>query len=356
MSYLVCHMKKVKAVGVKGIQFHNQRERESKTNPDIEKEKSHLNYDLHNQQNINYNEKVKNIISENIITDRAIRKDAVVISSFIVTSDKGFFDGISDLAQHNFFKESYNFLGKRYGENNIVYASVHLDEKTPHMHMGIVPATEDNRLSAKSIFTRKELVSLQDDFHKYITDKGFNLERGVSSDREHMETKEFKAKTLDSKVNDLELEYNSLQKDLKAIKNDLSKYDDVDIDLDHINRLEGKQGLLNKQKIVLDTDDFEYLKTVAKKQLTLESKFGLLERENKNLKHDFEKAYDFYQKNKKQVPSLKKEIKVQEDKLDIFNDFIKDNNLAIKLNDFLEERKKEIMKQKAIQKSWDLEI
>ena len=48
MSYLICHMQKIKMPGLKGIQFHNQRERESKTNPDIEKEKSHLNYDLYN--------------------------------------------------------------------------------------------------------------------------------------------------------------------------------------------------------------------------------------------------------------------------------------------------------------------
>ncbi|MBJ7968236.1 plasmid recombination protein, partial [Bacillus cereus] len=40
-------MQKFKMRDVKGIQIHNQREKESHTNPDIEKEQSHLNYDLH---------------------------------------------------------------------------------------------------------------------------------------------------------------------------------------------------------------------------------------------------------------------------------------------------------------------
>lgn len=355
MSYLVCHMQKIKAVGVKGIQFHNQRERESKTNPDIEKEKSHLNYDLHNKENINYNEKVKNIISKNVITDRAIRKDAVVTSSFIVTSDKDFFSNMSDLQQRNFFKESYDFLGKRYGENNIVYASVHLDEKTPHMHMGIVPVTEDNRLSAKSIFTRKELVDLQDEFHQHMIDKGFNIERGVSSDRKHMETKEFKAKTLDGNVKELELKMNSLQTDLKAVKTDLSQYNDISMAFDNINRLEGKEWLLNKKKMVLDKDDFEYLKNIAKKQLILENKFSHLAKENESLKDNVQEFGDYYKKSNNQISILKKEVKSKGDQLNIFHDFIKDNDMAKKLNDFLEERKKEMIKQKSIQKSWDLE-
>ena len=41
------------------------------------------------------------------------------------------------------------------------------------MHVGMVPVTEENKLSAKQIFNRKELVSLQDDFHAYMVEKGF---------------------------------------------------------------------------------------------------------------------------------------------------------------------------------------
>src|SRR5699024_735114 len=61
MSYAVVRMQKMKSHDLKGIQFHNQRERESKTNDDIDKERSHENYDLKNDENINYNERVKDI-------------------------------------------------------------------------------------------------------------------------------------------------------------------------------------------------------------------------------------------------------------------------------------------------------
>uniref|UniRef100_UPI000AB0D16A plasmid recombination protein n=1 Tax=Sporosarcina koreensis TaxID=334735 RepID=UPI000AB0D16A len=52
MSYAVCRMQKMKSHDLKGIQFHNKRERESKTNPDIDKDKSNENYDFINDGNI----------------------------------------------------------------------------------------------------------------------------------------------------------------------------------------------------------------------------------------------------------------------------------------------------------------
>src|SRR5690625_6499390 len=70
MSYAVCRMQKVKSAGLKGMQFHNQRERESRTNEDIDRERTHENYDLQNDENINYNERVKDIIDSQKTGDR----------------------------------------------------------------------------------------------------------------------------------------------------------------------------------------------------------------------------------------------------------------------------------------------
>ena len=47
MSFLVLHMDKFKKEAVRGIQSHNNRERESHSNPDIDYSKSQGNYDLH---------------------------------------------------------------------------------------------------------------------------------------------------------------------------------------------------------------------------------------------------------------------------------------------------------------------
>lgn len=43
MSYAVCRMQKVKSAGLKGMQFHNQRERKSRTNDDIDHERTREN-------------------------------------------------------------------------------------------------------------------------------------------------------------------------------------------------------------------------------------------------------------------------------------------------------------------------
>src|SRR5699024_11543110 len=75
-------------------------------------------------------------------------------------------------------------LSERYGKQNVAYATVHNDERTPHMHMGIVPM-RDGKLQGKNVFNRQELLWLQDKFPKHMQEKGFNLERGEKgSDRE----------------------------------------------------------------------------------------------------------------------------------------------------------------------------
>src|SRR5699024_12714192 len=56
MSYAVCRMHNVKSAALKGMQFHNQRERKSRTNDDIDHERTRENYDLKNDKNIDYNE------------------------------------------------------------------------------------------------------------------------------------------------------------------------------------------------------------------------------------------------------------------------------------------------------------
>ena len=46
-------------------------------------------------------------------------------------------------------KENYKFLAKEFGKENIVRFTLHLDEKTPHLHAVTIPLTNDGRLSAK---------------------------------------------------------------------------------------------------------------------------------------------------------------------------------------------------------------
>ena len=82
------------------------------------------------------------------------------------------------------------------GRENIVSAVVHMDEKTPHLHLTFVPLTKDNRLCAKEIIgNRANLTKWQDDFHAYMVEKYPDLERGESASRtgrKHIPTRLFK--------------------------------------------------------------------------------------------------------------------------------------------------------------------
>ena len=110
MSFAICRMQKMKSHDLKGMQFHNQRERESKTNPDIENDKSHLNYDFVNDENIDYNERVKEIIESQKIGTRKIRKDAVLVNELLVTSDRYFFERLDPAEQKDFLKKVSNYF------------------------------------------------------------------------------------------------------------------------------------------------------------------------------------------------------------------------------------------------------
>lgn len=196
MSYAVLRMQKFKQPDLKGIQFHNQRERESQTNMDIDPERTKDNYDLIHAGHIDYNQQVNGRIEEGRETKTKVRKDAVRVASFLVSSDQAFFDGLSEDEEKRFFETSLAFFQERYGKENIAYAMVHKDEKTPHMHVGLVPLTSDGRLSAKDYFGKpKQLVQLQDDYAASVKAQGFDLERGVSSDKKHIEERRFKALT-----------------------------------------------------------------------------------------------------------------------------------------------------------------
>ena len=90
MSYLVLHMDKFKKEAIRGIQSHNRRERESRSNPDIDYDRSSANYELHEPASTNYAEAIQHRIDA-LQLAKAVRKDAVRMCGLIVTSDSAFF-------------------------------------------------------------------------------------------------------------------------------------------------------------------------------------------------------------------------------------------------------------------------
>lgn len=256
MSYVVCHVKKFKSNDVKGMQIHNQRESENSINKDIDSSRTNLNYDLHNQNQINYNKRVKEILEEGYKGNRAIRKDATVMTGTIVSSDREFFNRLNSEQTKLFFETSYNYFKNFYGEKNIIAAQVHLDETTPHMHIMAVPLKEDGRLSAKTMITRESLRRFQSELPKLLQEKGFEINRGIENSKaNHKETIELKKDTFEDTKAKIE-EYNKLAEIATQRFNSLK--DTITL----VENIKPKKRLLGSN-LSISEEDYATLKTKA---------------------------------------------------------------------------------------------
>lgn len=348
-SYAVVHMQKFKYYDLKGIQFHNQRERESKSNPDINIEKSHLNYDLHNQESINYNKKVNEIIKKNVITNRKIRKDAVRMCNFIVTSDKNFFENLSQEEQDQFFKRSYDFFKERYGEDKIVSAMVHLDESTPHMHLALVPVIE-NKLSAKRLFDRKELLAIQKEYPEFIQQEGFNLKRGQEgSDRKHLTTQEFKEEKIKELDQDIEKKKVVLEKFNQGYPKLLEeKQKEIDGVMERLNNTLEKLSKAENELLKVQ-DDISYSLDTKK---ALKSEIGALGsiRALITQLEDYKKVVE--ENNPDLLTRMLKSRSQANSENEDYKNFIKEKGLEKDFEDYLEE-----INQRFLEDEWrDMEL
>lgn len=214
VGYAVVHMMKIKSGAVGGIQSHNNREHEPKTNPDVDMSRSEDNYDLISCDN--YKRSIKEKLSNLVESSRAVRKDAVVVCNFIVTSDSETMEALGADRQREFFQDSVKWFSDRYGADRVLNATVHMDETTPHLHIGVMPITQDGRLSAKAIFTKAEMKAIQTEFARDVGEK-YGLERGVEgSERTHLSEARFK----EQKALEMANEHGAIAQELQIIAED----------------------------------------------------------------------------------------------------------------------------------------
>lgn len=129
---------------------------------------------------VNLPEAINERIKEGYTGKKAIRKDGVRFLSLVLTGTHE--DMIKLAGDAEKFKKwqqaNYDFVKKEFGEMNIMRFTLHLDEKTPHIHAIVVPLTADGRLSAKELMGNKKNLSLrQDRYGEAMAD--FGLIRGV---------------------------------------------------------------------------------------------------------------------------------------------------------------------------------
>ena len=195
-QYAIMRFAKYKGPEISGIEAHNERTKEKyASNPDVDTSRSHLNFHLIEPQGKYRAEAEKQIAAAGCRT----RTDSVRLVEMLVTASPEFFKDKKREEIRTFFQTALDFIKQKQNPDTIISAVVHMDEKTPHMHLSFVPLTEDGRLCAKEIIgNKKKLTQWQDAFWEQMVRKYPDLERGMSASktgRDHIPPRVFKEMT-----------------------------------------------------------------------------------------------------------------------------------------------------------------
>ena len=211
MAYAILRFAKHKGGASKALSAHHERTKEIyASNPDIDKSRTVQNYHLIAPR-WSYGQEIRHRIS---MAGCRVRRDSVKFVDTLVTVSPEFAKA-HEAEMPEYFNRAFGFLKERIGEENIISAVVHMDEKTPHLHLCFVPLTKDKRLSAKEILgNKKAMIRWQDDFYACMAERWPKLERGapaVETKRRHLTPQWYKKVTaMDAKLEKLETVLNGI--------------------------------------------------------------------------------------------------------------------------------------------------
>ena len=306
------------------IGSHNKREKKAyKSNPDIKLELTKNNIELvpltekYVKSFYNLTKDYKKEHDERMKTEREDRKRTfkqmldrsknVVADELLFTATNDFFknmtrEDIKDWAD-TCMEFVYQDLG--YKKEQILHATVHLDEKTPHVHCVVIPLikkydkrtnTERYTISKKQYIKDKiHLSELQDKYHKRLADKGYDLERGIKgSDNKHLKIKEYKQLT--KKLNhELNVKNDRLDKAMNDFQEQLKTNKKIPFDNKHV---------------ILEKETFDSMNNVikeSKKVMEMQPKLQTIFNEVDNYANSYKSLEKENQKYKKEINKLEYE-------------------------------------------------
>ncbi len=335
MSYAIFRVEpinKLKDLGQIGA--HNTRTKEAyKSNPDIDKSKSHNNINLvpitHKDYYSSYMNLVKEYKKQHEEKQKIEREDrkksfsqmlddsnSVVADELLFTSDKEFF---KDMSKDEIIKWAnccmdfvYEDIG--YSKNQILNATIHLDEKTPHLHCVVVPLIKkyDKRsnkekwtISKKQYMKDKNYLSiLQDKYHERMINNGYDLDRGIkNSDNEHIDIKQYKKITRKLNI-ELTSKNEKLNKFMEELQNKMTS---------------NKETIFDKEYVKVKKDTFDSMNKVieqTKKVMEIQPKIQKVYNEV----DEYAKSYKYLEKENDNIKKEVKYLKIRNQKLEQEND------------------------------------
>lgn len=236
------------------IGAHNQRKKEAyKSNPDIDKERSSNNIVLIGSE-LSYLEQYMEIVKpykeehdEKMKTTRENRRkpfhkmlddsNSVVADELIFTATNEYFKDKDTDTIKKWGNTCLDFIYRDLGYEKwqILNATIHMDETTPHLHCVLVPLvkkfdkrtnTEKYTLSKKQYIKGIEhLRELQDKYWERLNNAGFELERGIRGSKNiNVKIREYKklTKKIGYEMNKqniaLQKSVDKLEEDMKSSK------------------------------------------------------------------------------------------------------------------------------------------
>lgn len=177
-----------------------------------------------------------------------VRSNAVHAIDYMITTSKE----ATPEAKESAMQEAYDWLAEKHGKENIIMASKHRDETTPHIHVVVVPIDEKGKLNARKFIggTKHRMTDLQDEFYNRLKDKNIDLDRGIKGSRaKHQSIKEWNAKISRAEKVTVNQSYADINKGRERKKTGtFSKESQQDADLRVINKLHGK--VVDQQQLI----------------------------------------------------------------------------------------------------------
>lgn len=392
-SYISFNMEKRKTV-TSGIARHNERQPGMKhTNTNIKHERTKDNITLVTSD-LTYPKRIEKIIEEQHTSKRKVRHDAVRLITTTVELG-GDIREKSEKEQVDFLLGTYEYLKNEYGENNIVHASIHVDETCPHLHFDFVPI-KDGSLNAKGVVgNKKDMVSTQNKLLKAMQDKypQHDFKRKNSTikgiDRKIWQSIQDQKKKVDAEIDEkisnfkrnakIKLsEIDEREKRVKTLENDLKQREDVlnasedkfktkqeDFELyqkNTVKKLKDKETHLNqrsedlvkneskqdKKELMLNQREIElnqYQERLKQKEKENEEKEKEIEYKNTLLKSKQLRQEQDFNKREDELESREQALTTQENTikstLSEFKELINEQKLTLKT---VEEYEKEVDK------------
>ena len=296
MSYAIIRNSKYTMDKLNIIFRHNERKNSAYSNKEIDREKSYKNYSI--KKCFKPYTKMFNEMKKQYNLKGQIKKNSNIVCEYIITSDKEFFEEIGEEETKRYFETAYKFVAnyKNLGEQYIVSAKVHLDETTPHLHLVFLPVVHTldkksgkmiDKLSCSEFWKGKNSYKvLQDNFYKYMTRAGFELERGETEKNKHIPIEQLKQVT-NYEMQEFEKQSIKYEKELET--------DNIEELKKEYKRVIRKFNTLANQytKVkVINENTLERVERIERDYAELEEDYYKIEKSNNWLKYCLNKTFE----------------------------------------------------------------